>query len=292
MNAPLNPDSPNAIREALAARGITLKKRWGQNFMISPAARRRILEAADPRAGELIWEIGPGLGALTAAILERGSRVTVFEVDRGLCRYLTEVFGGEAGFSLVAGDFMKTWSRAALTEAPRKIMGNLPFRSASLMIAALVEGGGSPQEMVFTVQKELADRMTARPGTKNYSAFSVLCQVGFETSTVADLRPGNFYPAPEVVSSIVRMRPLPDAPDPAERRSLSEVTRTLFASRRKTLRNNMAAGPAFRGLSPAQAATLLSARGINGEARAEELPPEAFLRIARGLTELKGASST
>jgi 16S rRNA (adenine1518-N6/adenine1519-N6)-dimethyltransferase len=292
MNPRVNPDSPNAIRDALAVMGIALKKRWGQNFMINRAARQRIIEAADPLPGELVWEIGPGLGALTGGILDRGSRVTVFEVDRGLCGYLTEVFGGAAGFSLVAGDFMKTWKSRAETEAPRKVIGNLPFRSASLMIAALVEGGAPAQRMVFTVQKELAERMTARPGMKSYSSFSVLCQAGFETSSIADLRPGNFYPAPDVVSSVVEMRPLPDGPDPDERRMLSEIARVLFASRRKTMRNNMLASRISREFSPSEALALLSAQGIDGEARAQEIPPAAFVEMARGLARLRGVSSS
>ncbi len=292
MDAPINPDSPNAIRDALESMGIALKKRWGQNFLISGAARRRVIEAADPLPGELIWEIGPGLGAMTRQLLDHGSRVIAFEIDRGLCAYLTEVFGGSAGFTLVPGDFIKTWRSAAEAEAPGKIIGNLPYRSASLMIAALVESGPASERFVFTVQKELAERMVARPGTKSYSSFSVLCQASFETSTRGDLKPGNFYPAPDVISSIVEMRPLPDGPGQGERRLLSEITRALFASRRKTLRNNMLASHVCRELPSDEALALLASEGISPDARAEELPPGAFMKIARGLARLKGSSST
>lgn len=278
----MNPDSAADIRAALEERGIALKKRWGQNFLVNRGARERLVAMLDPRPGELAWEIGPGLGSMTELLLRRSVRLVAFEVDRGLCRHLWEAHGEDAAFTLVEGDFMKTW-KSALAElgAPRRVLGNLPYRSASLMIAALVEGGVRPDAMIFTVQRELAERMVADPRSKAYSSFSVLCQACFSIEARGDLKPGSFYPAPEVVSTIVEMRPRQDGLDAEAVVRLSAILRGLFTARRKTLRNNLIAGRFTHGVTAAKVAEALEAEGIDLGARAEELAPETFLRVAR-----------
>ncbi len=285
MAGRVDPDSPRAIREALEAHGIALKKRWGQNFLVSPAGRERILAALDPRPGDLVWEIGPGLGAVTAEVLARGSRVTAFEIDRGLCRYLASVFAHEAGLRIVPGDFLETWPEE--TSAPDRILGNLPYRSASLMIASLAEGGLAPTAMVFTVQKELAQRIAARPRTKEYSSFSVLCQTAFLAESLGDLQPGSFYPAPEVVSTVLSMRPKRSGPGDGtqvDSKLVSLVARSLFGSRRKTLRNNALSSELGRRFSAAAVMAAMEAEGLDPARRAEEYPPEAFARLAARLS--------
>jgi 16S rRNA (adenine1518-N6/adenine1519-N6)-dimethyltransferase len=286
MSGLVDPDSPAAIRRALEELGLALKKRWGQNFLVSPGARGRILSLLDAKPGEEIWEIGPGLGAMTAELLSAGVRLTAFEIDHGLCRYLTDAFSGEPGFRLVPGDFLRTWQE--MRPLPARILGNLPYRSASLMIASLIEGGLVGASMVFTVQKELAERMAARPGTKSYSSFSVLCQTAMLTVGRGDIQAGSFYPAPEVVSSVVEMRPLPPEEAPADRALVSLVSRSLFRARRKTLRNNVA-GSELCGRFPLdQVMEALEAEGISPARRAEELEPRVFVRIAARLTGAPG----
>jgi 16S rRNA (adenine1518-N6/adenine1519-N6)-dimethyltransferase len=284
--ARVNPDSPRAIREALNAQGIALKKRWGQNFLVNRGGRDRILTALDAKPGDTVWEIGPGLGSLTAGILERGSRLVAFEIDRGLCRYLAEVFGGEEGFRIVPGDFLKTWPGEE--SAPGRIVGNLPYSSASLMISSLAEGGVAPVVMVFTVQKELAERITARPGTKEYSSFSVLCQTALRVRSRGDLQPGSFYPAPQVVSTVMEMSPAagPGTAGGVDPRLVSLVARSLFGSRRKTLRNNALSGELCRRYPEAAVMTAIEAEGLDLARRAEEYAPEAFARIAARLPRM------
>jgi len=269
----MNPDSPSEIRSLLEGRGLALKKRWGQNFLVNRAARERLLTLLEPAPGDTAWEIGPGLGAMTAALLSAAGAVVAFEVDRGLCRYLEETLGSAPAFTLVPGDFLQTWA-PTLSERgqPARVLGNLPYRSASLMIAAMIEGGVRPARMVFTVQKELAERMGSAPGRKSYSSFSVLCQACFRVAGRGDLQPGNFYPAPDVISSVVEMSPLPDAPTGAALLELSRLTRGLFASRRKTIRNNV---------HEPEVLEALAAEGIDPAERAEQVPPEAFVRLAR-----------
>ena len=173
----VNPDSPAAIRALLEERGLSLKKRWGQNFLINRGARERLVSLLAPEPQEMIWEIGPGLGSMTADILDRARSVLAFEIDHGLCRYLQESLGNRPSFTLVPGDFLETWRETAEARGlPDRIMGNLPYSAASIIIAEILEGQLKPGAMIFTVQRELADRMASPPGRKSYSSFSVLCQ--------------------------------------------------------------------------------------------------------------------
>jgi 16S rRNA (adenine1518-N6/adenine1519-N6)-dimethyltransferase len=138
--------------------------------------------------------------------------------------------------------------------------------------------------MVFTVQRELADRMGSPPGTKSYSSFSVLCQTCFRVTGRGDLQPGSFYPVPEVVSSIVEMKPREDAPEGSVLSFLSILVRGLFSSRRKTIRNNLGSAWLAPVVSREAGLAALEKEGIDAGARAEELPPAAFVRLARLLS--------
>ena len=276
----MNFDSPAEIRALLEERGLALKKRWGQNFLVNRGARQRLVEILEPLPHETVWEIGPGLGAMSELLAGAAARVFAFEVDRGLCRFLEESLQGLSSFTLVPGDFLDTWKGTLqLRGTPDRILGNLPYSSASLMIADIIEAGVRPTRMVFTVQRELADRMASPPGQKSYSSFSVLCQSCFNVADRGDLQPGSFYPVPEVVSSIVEMTAAADAPSGDVLISLSALARSLFSSRRKTIRNNVKDG-AVR--------VALEKEGIDPGLRAEQLPPAVFVRLARRLT---GASS-
>ena len=173
----VNYDSPAEIRRTLDELGLTLKKRWGQNFLVNRGVRDKILELVDARPDEAVWEIGPGLGCLTSGLLGRCRLLVAFEIDHGLLRFLQKSFAGRAGFVLEAGDAVQRWGEArARHGVPDKVVGNLPYSAASAVIGSFAEAGFSPRRMVFTVQRELAARLTAGPGGKNYSSFSALCQ--------------------------------------------------------------------------------------------------------------------
>ncbi len=282
----MNHDSTAEIRSLLASRGLSLKKRWGQNFLVNRAARERIVSLLDVRPRERAWEIGPGLGAMTELLLAAGAETFAFEVDRGLCRWLSQSFAGASGFTLVPGDFLDTWQGVRDSAGPPdRILGNLPYRSASLMIAAAVEGELRPHRAILTVQRELAQRMTARPGEKAYSSFTVLCRSSFSIEQRGDLKPGSFYPAPEVVSTIVELRPLADAPRGPTLALLSRLSRALFQARRKTLRNNAAGLSAAKGepLDPDRVLGAFERVGFAPGMRAEQVPPEAWAEVARDL---------
>jgi 16S rRNA (adenine1518-N6/adenine1519-N6)-dimethyltransferase len=145
----------------------------------------------------------------------------------------------------------------------------------------MVEGGLRPRRAVFTVQRELSERLVATAGEKNYSSFTVLCRACFQVEHRGELKPGSFYPVPEVVSSIIEMRPRPDGPDGKTLVVLSALARGLFAARRKTIRNNVAA---LKALEPSSVLAALERAGIDPGKRAEELNPDAWLAVARDLT--------
>ncbi len=142
----MNPNSPSEIRALLEERGLALKKRWGQNFLVNRGARERLVSILGPGPRDTVWEIGPGLGAMTAALAASAGRVFAFEVDRGLCRYLEETAAELPSVTVVAGDFLQTWKPLRDREGPPQlVLGNLPYRSASLMIADLIESGLRPR---------------------------------------------------------------------------------------------------------------------------------------------------
>ncbi len=288
--AGFNHDSPAEIRATLAALGMTLKKRWGQNFLINRGAREKLVSLLDARAGMTVWEIGPGLGAMTERILaiEGIAAVTAFEIDRKAIGFLESRLGGPR-FRVVAGDALETWKEeAAGSGLPDRLLGNLPYASASAIIGSLVESAAVPALAVFTVQKELAARMLARPGDEGYSSFSILCRSACVIERHGDLRPGSFYPAPEVISSIVSLRPRPAGEAPADWPLFRALVRALFASRRKTLRASIAAGRVPAGRRPAEVLEACAAAGIDPARRPEEYDVTDWVRLANAL-EARGA---
>ena len=209
----LNYNSPSEIRGTVERLGLRLQKRWGQNFLINQGARRQIVSLLEPGAGETVWEIGPGLGTLTVLLLPEVRCLLAFEIDRGLIRFLKETFPDRENLHLVEGDVLKTWrSYYSQADPPDKIVGNLPYSSASALIGALAENRVCAKRLVFTVQRELSQRMSAAPGNKNYSSFSVLCQIVYRISQMMQLKPGSFFPPPEVHSSVVLLEPNPGCP--------------------------------------------------------------------------------
>lgn len=274
----MNYDSQKEIISVLKERNLSPTKKFGQNFMISRAAREKVLSYVDINEGDSVWEIGGGLGAMTSMALDRAGlagHLTVFEIDRGYIDFLSEQFGSHPGFRIVAGDMVKTWRTVAEeTGKPDVIFGNLPYNSASAMITQLIEGDCLASRMVFTVQKEMGLRITAKPGSADYSSFSVFCQLACDVVYQGDLKSGSFYPVPDVVSGIVTFTPKPGFRDCATPQVLKAI-RDMFASRRKTLLNNLRPYGIDRVQSACQ--TL----GIDASTRAETLLPAQLAQLAQ-----------
>jgi len=284
----LNYNSALSIKAFLESRSLGMRKKYGQNFLINGDVRAALASALDAPPGEQVWEIGPGIGAMTAILLEKKLAVRAFEIDRGFVGALKDLFAGEGGFCLVEGDVMKTWG--GQPPAPY-LLGNLPYNIAAGLLADFIEKGRFFQRMVVTVQKEVAMRMYAKAGSDDYSSFSVLCSLFYTVKPLMLIRGGSFYPRPKVDSMGVlfeKRDPAPVCPP-----VFFPLLRALFASRRKTLKNNLAAFAAARlGAEKERAegicARLLATNSLSGGERAETLEPQVFLKLACSFLEEEG----
>jgi 16S rRNA (adenine1518-N6/adenine1519-N6)-dimethyltransferase len=282
----INYNSASALRAFLEQEGMGMRKKFGQNFLINPATRQALADALDAKKGEDVWEIGPGLGAMTSVLLERGLKVKAFEIDSGFIKALKNIFAAEKDFTLVEGDVMKTWRSHAQQAA--FLLGNLPYNIAAALIADFIEKGQIFTRMVVTVQKEVALRMTARAGSKDYSSFSVLCASAYKVKSLMTIRPSSFYPQPNVDSMGVLLE---KKEAPAYPPVYYPLVRSLFSSRRKTIKNNLTgfvAGRLSAG-SPTSdiCAGIFMEKGLSGMERAEELEPEVFLSLAKSIENMR-----
>ncbi|MGE4454041.1 MAG: 16S rRNA (adenine(1518)-N(6)/adenine(1519)-N(6))-dimethyltransferase RsmA [Sphaerochaeta sp.] len=267
-----------------------MTKKFGQNFLISSPVRERIVSLLEPLQGIRVWEIGPGIGALTALLLKRGAQLTAFEIDHGFCRILEEqAFRDETAFHLVNGDALKTLPLAfSQMVAPERVCGNLPYNVGSLVIARILEGGYRIPQMVFTLQKEVVDRLCASPGSKMWSSFSLLAQMDYEVQQAFVINAGAFYPKPNVTSSVVHFSL---RKEPMVQESLREnfllLTRDLFAQRRKTVKNNLQSGKVGSLLGKEGVSTLLQESNIVPNLRAEVLDWPDFIRLSETLSSYR-----
>lgn len=251
------------------------RKRFGQNFLVSPGVIRKIVAAIDPRAGDTIVEIGPGLGALTAPLLECIDRLHVVEIDRDLIARLHRRFSPER-LTIHAGDALQFDFGALKGAGPLKIVGNLPYNISTPLLFHLAEVADKVSEMHFMLQKEVVDRMVAVPGTGDYGRLSVMLQYRFHMERLFIVPPGAFDPVPQVDSAIVRMIPRQlvagwTARDPD---LFARLVAAAFSQRRKMLRNTLRA---FGGEE------LLAMHGIAPTARAENLAVTDYVRLANAV---------
>jgi len=256
------------IRALLESRGLRPKHRFGQNFLHDPAAMRAILDAAAIRPGETILEVGPGTGTLTESLLAAGARVVACELDRDMAAIVRARLGDR--ITLVEADCLsdKHAVNPALLAAlagPFRMVANLPYAAATPLIANLLEQHPECGGMVVTIQREVADRLTARPDTSDIGPLTILAQLLATIDRVATLKPGAFWPAPDVQSAVVRA--VPRTPRPALPPNLRAVVDQAFQQRRKQLRNSLGADYPF----PA---------GFDAMRRPETLAPAEWVALA------------
>ena len=248
------------------------RKRFGQHFLADPAIIDAIVRAIDPRPGQAMLEIGPGLAALTQPLVERLGRLTVIELDRDLAARLR----AHPQLDVIESDVLKVdFSQVAQARAATKIRvcGNLPYNISSPILFHCLEHAGAIADMHFMLQKEVVERMAAPPGSKVYGRLSVMLQLVCRVEPLFRVPPGAFTPPPKVDSAVVRLTPLPEAERPdADPLRIERVVRHAFGQRRKTLAN------ALQGvLTPAQ----ITAAGVDPKVRAEQLAPAQFVALAR-----------
>ena len=256
--------------------GHQARKRFGQNFLVSPGVIRKIIDAVAPRVGDTVVEIGPGLGALTEPLLERVDHLHVVEIDRDLIARLRGRFPAER-LTIHEGDALE-FDFGVLNQAgPLKIVGNLPYNISSPLLFHLASYADQVAEMHFMLQKEVVDRMVAAPGSSDYGRLSVMLQYRYFMERLFIVPPGSFNPAPKVDSAVVRMIPLKvGAGGTAQDETLfANLVAAAFSQRRKMLRNTL---KEFAGEA------LLEAQGIAPTARAETLSMETYVRLANALS--------
>lgn len=262
--------------------GHHARKRFGQNFLHDPAVIERIVKAIAPKPGELLVEIGPGLGALTEPVAERAGQLTVIELDRDLAQRLREHPMLADKLTIYQTDAMKFDFRQLMPATGKmKVFGNLPYNISTPLLFHLFEYADCIDNMHFMLQKEVVERMTAGPGSKTYGRLSVMTQFFCQAIPVVEVGPGAFKPAPKVDSAVVRLIPKPVA----ERADvpvavLNRVCLEAFNQRRKTLRN------CFSNFATAEQ---IEALGINPGLRPEQLAVADFIRVAQWLAQQPGA---
>ncbi len=266
------PDAKDLLRKY----DLAPKRSFSQNFLIQPRAVAQIADAA-AALGPRVVELGAGLGALTHALLVRGCQVLAVELDRDMVHVLREELGRAPGLEILEADAAAVDFTAYSVRYGSKLViaGNLPYQSTGAILRQVIAHRPAIVGAVLMVQREVRDRLVASPGTKEYGALTVFVQAGFEVDTVCRLRPGAFYPPPEVESAVVRL--IPRAVPLAEETSgFRAVVRAAFQTRRKTLRN------ALRSLGDsARAAEALAGAAIDGGRRGETLSIEEFARLAQ-----------
>ena len=266
------------------------KKSLGQHFLVDERVVARIVGAFDPRADEMVIEIGPGHGALTSRLVERVGRLVAVEFDRELVPLLRERYGTRGNFTLLEEDALMTDYCLAIGAAENaRVVANLPYNISTAILQRLIEQRRCLTEMVLMLQREVVERITAPPATSERGFLSVLVEAYCERETLFDVAPGSFRPSPKVWSTVVRLRVRPQiAADVSDEALLWRLVSAGFAQRRKTIANNLRSAPEIlrsRIEEAGGANRALQAAGIDPQRRAETLALGEWASLSRVLEE-------
>lgn len=276
--------TPADVRRLLAAHGVHPRKSRGQNFVIDPNTVRKVVRDAGVEPGDVVCEVGPGLGSLTLALREAGARVVTVEIDTALTAALREVLGEDDGVRIVEADALRvdlgavvdqaarTWS---VPDAPRLLVANLPYNVATPVLMEALATRAFARVLVM-VQKEVGRRWAAGVGDELYGAVSVKVAAQADVRIAAQVSRTAFHPVPNVDSVTVRLEPRPWQWR-VEREVLFRLVEAGFAQRRKRLRNSLSRAD----LLPTEVEHALTRAGLDPGARAEELSVEQWVALAR-----------
>ena len=276
---------PGRIKEVLSRHGFHFSKALGQNFLINPTVCPRMAQACGAGDCKGVIEVGPGIGVLTWELSQVAEKVCAIELDSRLFPVLEETLAGRDNVKIIPGDVMKLDLAQLIQEefggGPVCVCANLPYYITSPVLTALLEARCFSSVTVM-VQKEVAQRMAAAPGSGDYSAFTVFCNYYAQPELLFDVPPSCFLPQPKVTSSVVRLDIRQSPPCPVEDEALFfRVVRASFAQRRKQLQNGLAAG--FPALGKEKIGEILRACGLSPTVRGETLDIPAFARIAAAI---------
>ena|SRR6185437_1106847 len=266
------------LREVIRRHGLSAKKSLGQNFLLDLNLTARIARAGGPLEGATVIEVGPGPGGLTRALLALGAaRVIAIERDQRAIAALEDIAAHYPGrLCIIAGDALRFDARAQLGNDRARVIANLPYNIATALLIDWLTAEPWPpwyDALVLMFQREVAARIAASPGSKSYGRLSVLANWRCETKILFDVAPSAFVPPPKVTSSMVQLIPR-NNPLACDAQALQRLTEAAFGQRRKMLRQSLKT----LGVDPL---ALLAAAGIEPTARAEEIPVEGFVALAR-----------
>ena len=275
--------SPEVVHYICKRFDIKMSKKLGQNFLIKRGIVDEIVKAADLQEGEPVLEIGPGIGTLTQGLAQSGANVTAIELDTRLLEVLDTTLAQYSNVTIVHGDVLKLDVPSIMNNEPFKVVANLPSYITTPIIMSLLESRLPIERLVVMVQKEVALRMVAKPGTKDYGALSVAVQYYTKPDIVLDVPPKSFLPAPAVTSSVIRcvLRDKPPV-DVIDEKLFFRVVKAGFAQRRKTFANTMKT----TGLSKDRIEELLAKANIDGQRRGETFTLQEFADVANAWAAL------
>lgn len=260
------------------------RKRFGQHFLHDEGIIQRIVDAIAPAPGQRLVEIGPGEGAITLPLLRRAGKLTVIELDRDLLPRIAAAAECVGEIEIIHADVLNVDFSALASSGKLRLVGNLPYNISSPILFHCIQHLDAVQDMHFMLQREVVDRMAAAPGSKVYGRLSVMLQLVCRIEPLLGVPPQAFRPPPKVDSAVVRLTPLPQDARPVDHaRLIEQLVRAAFGQRRKTLSN------ALRDLA---SATQLRAADIDPGARAEQLAPSAFVRLARHLANSRSEADS
>ena len=295
--------TPSATRAVLERHGLYTKYALGQNFLVNDDVIRKILELADVRPTDRVLEVGPGIGTLTAALLQHAAHVTAIEKDADLPAVLADTLAPWADrFTLLSADALSVdfddlrtaeviGNRASQGLFPNKLVSNLPYAVAATVVLDYLQRFDFLESATVMVQKEVADRMTAKPGTKTYGAYTVKLSLYAQAAGRFSVAPGNFFPPPHVESAVLRLnrtlaRDEQGCPLSAGLLDATcKMADAAFATRRKTLANScktyFANSPEVQAALP----QLFENAGIDPRRRGETLTQSEFIKLGRSFSE-------
>ena len=296
----MNLTSPSTVRGLLDRMGRRPKRSLGQNFLVDGNILRIILQAAGLHRDDAVLEVGAGLGTLTQALVEHAGRVVAVEKDDILFAHLADTFGLERNLRLLHGDMLELDIESVLGPPPggrrhgprngsapadravNKIVSNLPYSTGTRILVRFLQEDPGVERIVVTLQEEVAARLSALPGGKEYGMLTVWAQLDFDVKVVKTVSPGCFYPRPDVVSAVVLFQRRPARRlNAGQRRRLYALTKRVFMHRRKQM------STIFRGLSPGlrgdvDGRELLAQAGIDGTRRPEQISVDEWVHLVGG----------
>ncbi len=276
--------SKQELASYLKEHGIYLSKKLGQNFLLDKNVINKLIQAAEIKNDDFVMEIGGGLGHLTSQIIETNADVVVFEIDKKLAQLLAEKFRDNPRVNLIWEDFLKANLEKVLPKEKKiKILANLPYYITSPILEKCFQYASQIDSMIFTVQKEFAHRIIAKPGKKDYGSLSVFCQVYSQPKLLFQISKNVFFPVPKVDSSVIYLKPKSKI-DVHNKSLFFNILKSIYSSRRKTIFNSLSKNP-FIDLKKEVIADSLKELSINPLSRGEELSPYMICKLTNNIDQ-------